>query len=495
MKEWRVLIIDDEASGKKNTGLERSEAYLFLEQETIAGRPIKVEFAESLGDAGDKIKQGNYQFVLIDVVLQGWGDNVEGDGFETLLLEASKRMPLAVVSSKYDKSSIGIVRRVLNNHSDCDIRLLLTWNDLKEKERRSLIAFQIQNQIYQDKNYNSLAGEQNSIKILHLSDLHFGGDKHTLPNLEKKKIVTKIKGHWGSGPDFIAITGDIANTGHPKDYVLALDWLEWLTSEFGWALPTNRVLLVPGNHDVNIPIAASRNIQVKGEKKVNYKKVTNQTKWGTAAYALAPFQDFAEKVAGKGNWDERPFGHWYDDKYRQYGVIITGINTCGKIDDGAWPVREVALTDLESVEGSIIKTVKDSPSDWLLTILLAHHSPLYYQIEQHVNNTNKVEEYLIDLDLEENLNKPALLVLHGHAHSRNTHIYNGRALAVAAPTPSEQAGRAPDNARGFTLIELGLEYGAVNNATVFSYIYEGKRLINTPKETFSCNNGQWNKFK
>ncbi len=60
----------------------------------------------------------------------------------------------------------------------------------------------------------------------------------------------------GLVPDLIAITGDIASSGTAAEYALAREWLDtqlWprLTPPGAAPLPRDRLLLVPGNHDVD----------------------------------------------------------------------------------------------------------------------------------------------------------------------------------------------------------------------------------------------------
>lgn len=494
MSGWRILVIDDEASADESKGLKRSETYLLLEKEKIADRPIKVVFAESLGDAENKIRTECFQLAMIDVVLQGWHDN-KGEGFERLLLEARKRMSVAVVSSQWDGSSIGIVRRVLGNHPDCDVRLLLRWDDLETEETRNLIVFQMQNQIYKDQNYAPLQlQEPTKIRILHISDLHFGSStKETLHNLEKKKIATTIKRHWKGGPDFIAVTGDVSNTGHPDDYALAEKWLEWLANEFGWRLPTKRILLIPGNHDVSIPIAVSRQIRVLGERKIAFDGDVDKDELGVSAFSWGPFQDFAEKITGGDKWRRRPFGHWVDTDYRHYGIVFSGVNTCSEVDENGWPTRKIGKSALEAIGKKIAGVVHSSPEDNILSIILAHHSPVMYDIDQPIDNPQDVKECLIEIDELEEKERPSLLILHGHAHKRTSYLCDGQTLVVCAPTPSPRPGREQDNARGFTLIELPRNEHGVKGAKVFSYIVDGGKFIITPELNYSCNKGQWMK--
>ena len=90
------------------------------------------------------------------------------------------------------------------------------------------------------------------VRVLHLSDLHFSKKRAwdqdpVLAALARDVARLVDEGH---APDLVAITGDIADRGTPEEYALATRFLrEQLLPACG--LAGDRVLLVPGNHDVD----------------------------------------------------------------------------------------------------------------------------------------------------------------------------------------------------------------------------------------------------
>jgi len=92
------------------------------------------------------------------------------------------------------------------------------------------------------------------IRILHLSDIHFKVDKawDAEPVLGDLAEFIAEEGKGGRVPDLVAITGDLAFAGTDEEYRLARAWLD---QQLWPALPKNlsrdRLLLVPGNHDVD----------------------------------------------------------------------------------------------------------------------------------------------------------------------------------------------------------------------------------------------------
>ncbi|MEW6419609.1 MAG: metallophosphoesterase [Nitrospirota bacterium] len=119
-----------------------------------------------------------------------------------------------------------------------------------------------------------ISEEGSEIKILHLSDLHFGEEaddnKYFTPQ-------TALKTLWGwltndlQKPllpiDLVLITGDIVKDGSSANsFGRALTSLNDLSTQLG--IKHNRFFFVPGNHDINCSDATSRGIT--SERFLNY---------------------------------------------------------------------------------------------------------------------------------------------------------------------------------------------------------------------------------
>jgi len=90
-----------------------------------------------------------------------------------------------------------------------------------------------------------------TIRWLHVSDFHFS-DKHQAQGagivLESLLNTIDDMRQAGRGLDCIFVTGDIAQSGSDSEYRLAEDFLMRLCEHSG--VPTQNVIMVPGNHDV-----------------------------------------------------------------------------------------------------------------------------------------------------------------------------------------------------------------------------------------------------
>ena len=95
------------------------------------------------------------------------------------------------------------------------------------------------------------------IRLLHLSDIHFRADTawDSDPVLRALRGFIAVQIEAGLDLDLVVITGDLAQAGKAAEYALARTWLESLWSTLSQArpepLPRNRLLLVPGNHDLD----------------------------------------------------------------------------------------------------------------------------------------------------------------------------------------------------------------------------------------------------
>ena len=92
------------------------------------------------------------------------------------------------------------------------------------------------------------------VRILHLSDFHFSSSKAWDADPVLRDLASFIGKEVREGlqPDLVTITGDLAFSGTTEEYALAKAWLE---NQLWPALPgdfsRDRLLLVPGNHDVD----------------------------------------------------------------------------------------------------------------------------------------------------------------------------------------------------------------------------------------------------
>jgi len=198
-------------------------------------------------------------------------------------------------------------------------------------------------------------------------------------------------------PNHIAVTGDLANIGLPSEHETAMGWLQSLG-------PPDRVSVVPGNHDIYVPL----------------RNDLGTRRWSAYMTSNAKGMPFADQQS------EFPF-------VRRFGnVALIGVNSAEPTPPFIARGR-VGLQQLQHL-GAVLDRTGEAQ---LTRVVLIHHPPLPGQAP-----TSKA---LVDADALAHCLEThgAELVLHGHNHS-NTVVFkrwSGGVIPVVGIT-SASIGRA-----------------------------------------------------
>jgi len=91
------------------------------------------------------------------------------------------------------------------------------------------------------------------VRLVHLSDIHFSGySSRWEPNIDQRRELVRDLARLvnGDGPvDGVLVGGDIAKTAAREQYEVASEWLDEVCR--AGKCPTERVWVVPGNHDID----------------------------------------------------------------------------------------------------------------------------------------------------------------------------------------------------------------------------------------------------
>lgn len=258
------------------------------------------------------------------------------------------------------------------------------------------------------------------IRLLHLSDIHFrtGTAWDADPVLRSLASFIGQDVQAGLTPDLIVITGDLAFSGKAGEYALARNWLTqelWrvLTQDPARPLPQDRLLLVPGNHDVDrdavdFTAEAVHDRLLGGNDQSQIAKVlADKSQRKLLLKRHAPYLKFCKEWLGKTQplpWWQRTFD------IRGQSLHVAGLDSawmaCGDQDRGRlllgrYQINQTALT--KDAEGA----------HWRLALL---HHPWDYLAEFE---TQEVRQQLY-------LHRD--LVLRGHLHE-------GEVALVRSPDP------------------------------------------------------------
>ena len=212
---------------------------------------------------------------------------------------------------------------------------------------------------------------------IHISDLHFGHG--TATTRFEQKLVTDgiirdaetVAGELGP-PDIVFVTGDIAfSASADKEYPAAEAWLDKLLAAL--KIGRERVLLVPGNHDVD------RKKALEGTSRIAHKVLRGDPNEVDAFLdkvaemeaiwpKLAAYQKFASAFGSPEINPAKPF--WTKQLSTGLGPVeVIGLNTTLLSFDGGDSPENLAL-GLGQLQRALVDTKRD-----VLRIVLQHHPP------------------------------------------------------------------------------------------------------------------------
>jgi len=242
--------------------------------------------------------------------------------------------------------------------------------------------------------------------LLHLSDLHFSAEDQPerwhsalAEDLRRELRVERL--------DALVLSGDIVDRGSVTGYAAAERFIVAVCDEF--RVPRDRVVLVPGNHDIDRGASAPAIRSVRTRP--------HDFTVGDRRYAIADRAAYARRLAGFADFFVRTLGQPYPldprDQARLWvwddlGVVVLGLSSVGEIDGlrpGNATIDDTALSRaLASLRG-----VHDDS----LKIAVFHH-PLDSPAEDRLRDAKFLERLAV---------AGFSLVLHGHVHQADNRLF------------------------------------------------------------------------
>lgn len=285
------------------------------------------------------------------------------------------------------------------------------------------------------------------LRILHISDIHrapnapttndalFGALQDDLESypIDNEKL-SPDEPQLGK-PDIIVVSGDLTQTGATDEYNQALLFLERLLP---WVEGRReRVVVVPGNHDISWKLASQ---SYKKAKKKDYdkqevsgvsarpliKRATDNSYWerSLAAYnnRFKPFQDFFEKFyQGRYTYALESSRMFTVYDLPDLKTVIVGYNSCDEIDAyqpfGGKPQsldRRGVISPDAIYNAASLSSFHKGEQD-LLRIAVFHHN---------IRSVNWGEDFLDPKYLDILKKEGFDLCLHGHVHKPEHDLYN-----------------------------------------------------------------------
>lgn len=484
--KFSILVIDDQHD-------ERMEGYDRLAEEIAKHTPgldVSMEYLKCPNDLPFLVGSNSYSAAIVDAVLDEFWENFNiKDAFKIL----GNKIPTAIISERYDKTNSEQFDDALKN-PNC--RTFLHWRDVDPSPYKSgQIDYAIRAMIGMISDSFELNTELKlepceSIRILHISDIQTGGFKDNNLRIEANNCADKIRNHWGNNnPSFIAFTGDVTEHGDPSQYEKAKEWLEYFLARLGVkTLPSSRILYVPGNHDVNLCLAASARVSLTKDPKTQEPEMQltpNLQQPSLLSYAYTPFKDFLSEVsnppflAGNHRGDNL---NWVEARYRHLDVIFYGINTAQPVNAYSLPERQVKADDLAVVDSELTNVLDLYPGSKPIIIGLGHHCPIPSDADNSVSNPEVFETFF------NGSNKTAIF-LHGHMHKHNLSYSSNNGVRLvrscAATLTKPENARPSDSLRGFNLLELTRHNNSITALKASSYAWLGNTIELVKSEEYA----------
>ena len=242
------------------------------------------------------------------------------------------------------------------------------------------------------------------IAIVHLSDLHFTSDPARNPVSDRTtKITSAVRSivQEPLGACFIAVTGDVANTGQTSEYERALDFFTSLQDELREALSLDwiGVVVIPGNHDCNFANPSRvrealihDTIRRSGPNTIDDSIIDQCIGAQDEFFSFCALFDGSEPPSDAGRI-------YYEDSF-----TFDGCTTAFHCFNTAW------MSEKEETQGQILfpcQMLPEAPTEADLSIALLHHP--YNWME--ATNSRKFREYV-------ETRCDFILTGHEHTHSR-----------------------------------------------------------------------------
>ena len=468
MKKLKLLIVDDEFE-MRTPRWDR----LF---------PTSSPFLYDGSLTAEKFRNANYSSydaILLDINLTGW---------DMPLSEAIQRIngcrPIVLLSDKWTDSTPLRVSEALSAYPKTPIIQFIALNFVGDrfqgeeysKVMRELIEFginQFRNQARLLKNDGDI------IRIMHLSDPQYKDPGHSdlsfLAESELKHILPMV------GPiDLLLISGDIAYSGQPSEYQEAAKRLQIFIKRLFPRVEDRqeRILLVPGNHDVNLKLLASDNITYSFlDKQATIDNESHEV--DLRSYSLHPFRAFAFELTKDYKWHTRRSLNWINESFLHLGIRFYMLDSNSDIDlktPGKAAYKQAAFIDLDPD--------RDEIRDPIFNIAISHHGFVDSSCEdemcvEEINNKSVSLGYFRTQQIR--------LFLHGHGHARTSRVIDYSAACTRAGGSSLKVGRdhfvqvmAPSThmgkdkgessqRRGFTIIELKKRDSGISQVGITHY--------------------------
>ena len=486
--KYKILIIDDESQRNNSYNDWLSKDFEIEIQNDIVSK-----------DLHNAINDPKIDCIFLDMVLSK-SPGLDKESFESIVDMIGKKKPIILISRYFNRIASWIKAQA----EKTNIIFIIGWdeiyNDSSVRDENIAKNFITRIKLELNRYYhrsNSEKAPDSSIFLLHISDLQFGDPDYT-PDakiLNERIIAQYLVQEFKKTIDFIVVSGDVAYSGLPSEFDVGYNWLSSIAKLLfpeSFNNPKERILLVPGNHDVNLSLNAADyfNYDFKKQKAATadlmYLSRRTDPIEDHKRFGLLPFTQFAYKLTGDLNWIDNPFGDCFiNDQFLGWGIRFIHVNT----------VMELGYLDPDkiSIVGERIKDLvnKTAPvSEKIFSIIIAHNGPEDFGYALSSSPSQSASDLFALIN-----GLGGRLYLHGHRHKpeklRKVDYegnFTSSILYSEAGTISLNKNlQANDSRRSFSVIELRRKGDVVVGIISNIFEIEGQKINEVPHKKSEAN--------
>lgn len=472
--KYKIMVIDDQRQS-------RERAYkAVLPAETFDTVYIwtRREFAEKKATPVD--------CYIIDVFLDtgDWENTDAAELLNSFVKDSPRPAPIFFISEKWgDERVLDFLKRMVTFR--VDVMHFLAWSEFSRASASDDGAEQRMNSLQKKLLFeldrwhgrsNLKLEDSESIKILVLADLQFG-DSKTDPEatFAEQQIAHALKQEH-MVPDLIALAGDISYSGNPEEYQLAEtrlkeDLIGPLWGDDSIERNRDKIILVPGNHDVNLRFSACDKYKYDFKKQTLDAIPLISSPKSHHEYALEPFRRFAFQMTGDNNWKTSPQMSWIDRRFEHLGIRFFILNSVHDLNADNPDYASFSEDALRRINRSILGS-NHSP---FFSIAVSHHG---LRPADAQNNVKFIEKWC-EANKSFSMNNISLW-LFGHFHNIfDSQVHNEEPFkqsplwCIQAPSVRIRDG----GIRGFYVLELKRKDGKVADAFVHPFSFTQKKVV------------------
>jgi UDP-2,3-diacylglucosamine pyrophosphatase LpxH len=424
---------------------------------------------------------------VVDILLDtgDWGDTNAAELLRDTIQFAPRPAPVFLVSQLWgDEKVLNCLKQA--GESSAKVVQYLAWSEFQQAAGDDEAATNrmdaLRNKLLFELNrWHGRSGfrpeDDDTIRVLLLADVQFGD-----PATDPKATFSE---HWiahtlkkdGALPDLVVVAGDVSHSGRPDQFALAderldIDLMGQLWGSHNVDNMRDRIVIIPGNHDVNLRFSACDNRKFNVKTQIFEEDSNPVACSGSSSipchhdYALEPFRRFAQRLTRDRNFEYSTSMSWVDRRFLHCGIRFFILNSVAELSATAPNRASFSEPALREINRSLGDSV-DPES--IFSIAVSHHG---LRPEGAATTDTEVDNWLsVGRDVF-SMHKIRLW-LYGHYHEFEARSINSKPFdttplwLVQAPTS-----RISRSTRGFCLLELCRKSGKVTDAYVNHYVLE-----------------------